>query len=285
MTSPPRSFAISAGGTRALLAPALGGAVLSCSDRDGEFLRGDEGASDPLDAACFPCVPWFGRLYGPLAAPGDRRIDPTHRRADGARAIHGHGWRDAWDVVEAAADRLICRHAHDGATPGTFPFAYVAEQEISVGPDGLTMSLLVRNEGEAPMPAGLALHPFFIRRAETRVAFEASARWTMPDPGEGKLDKLTGALGSGAAAPLPATTLDHSFVGFGGVCRIEGASTIILRTNAPILHLYAPAGEDYFCLEPTTHLPGRFGDPAPPGGSARLAPGERLSVALALTRA
>jgi aldose 1-epimerase len=79
---------------------------------------------------------------------------------------------------------------------------------------------------------------------------------------------------------LPASTIDHAFAGFGGSATISGEGRMIaLTSDAPFLHVFAPAGEDYFCLEPVSHLPGVF------PGAERLKPGEALSLSMTVGRA
>lgn len=92
-----------------------------------------------------------------------------------------------------------------------------------------------------------------------RVGFTATGFWTPPTHERGSLGDLPSALGAGAAAPLPDTTPDHSFTGYSGTAIIdEDASAVRLSSGASILHANAPDGEDFFCLEPVTHLPGAY---------------------------
>lgn len=71
--------------------------------------------------------------------------------------------------------------------------------------------------------------------------------------------------------------MDHCFSNFGGEVAIIGDKvTIGLKSAAPFLHVYAPAGEEFFCLEPVTHAPGGF-------GGTVLSPGAVLSLDMALS--
>jgi aldose 1-epimerase len=213
-------------------------------------------------------------------------LAPTHVGADAALALHGHGWRTEWSVTERSPDRLVCRHAHGGGAKGAFPFSYVAEQSFAIEGNRLVISIAVTNVDGRAMPAGLGLHPYFRRTAQTRVAFKALGFFTPPtNIGRGALGPLPSLFGAGIAAPLPDDTLDHSFAGFGGVATIEtGGLRIGLQSAAPVLHVFAPAGADYFCLEPVSHLPGELTGAETGYGGARLAPGERLALSMAIGR-
>lgn len=283
-------FSISAEGYCCDIAPAHGGALLSLRDSKGQILRAarlDDAAADPRNAASFPCVPWFGRLYDGLVFAGRRhQLRPTLPQCAPDHPLHGDGWVSPWDVVTYTDDRLACRLARDGGVPGEFPFAYAATQEFRLTRDGLTINLTLENAGAAAMPAGLGLHPYFFRADDTRIAFCASKRWTPPATGPGRLSPIAGRLGAGAPAALPDETLDHSFAGFGGEAIISGAggAVIRLKSDAPALHVFAPAGEAYFCLEPVTHLPGELTCGASGFGGRTLAPGETFGLSMRIGR-
>ena len=102
---------------RAVIAPEAGGAVMSLS-RDGRtILRPapsvDAVKTDPRKAACFPCVPWFGRLFGGLDFDS-RRYDlkPTLPTCDAEHALPAlrRERRGRQAVVAAADDDQIELH-------------------------------------------------------------------------------------------------------------------------------------------------------------------------------
>lgn len=281
---------LASGGYNARLQPAAGGRLLSLSKDGRALLRAqthaltaDGAAADPREAACFPCAPYFGRLAGGLLF-GRRRwpLKPTLPACDADHALHGEAWVRRWALRDQSMDRADMRYRHRGDEPGAYPFAYEAAQIVRVAEEGLRIDLTLTNLGDGPMPAGLGLHPYLHRTPDTRVSFSASGMWTPPTGGsDGALGPLagalgSGALGSGAAARLPAETLDHSFAGFSGEALIEtGDLQIALRSDAPILHVYAPTGADFFCLEPVTHLPGDFGRDV-------IEAGQRLTLAMTI---
>lgn len=284
------ALSIAAEGYACEIVPDHGGALLSLRDRQGEILRAGhlaETAADPRNAAAFPCVPWFARLYDGLVFGGIRHeIAPTLPDCAPDHPLHGEGWVGAWEVMTHTEDRVICRFASDGRAPGGFPFAYAATQDFRLTRDGLTVRLALTNAADTMMPAGLGLHPYFVRAADTRIAFHASKRWTPPAAGQGRLSPIAGRLGAGAPAALPDETLDHTFAGFGGEAIISGAGGAVLRlkSDAPALHVFAPAGEAYFCLEPVTHLPGELTRGASGFGGRVLNPLEIMSVTMVIGR-
>lgn len=271
---------IARGAVAGVIAAHAGGLMLSAQKNGRDLLRP---ASDPMAAfldprlsACFPCVPYFGRLYGGLFFEG-RRWDqkPTLAECDSRHATHGEGWISAWTVTAQAADSATLRLRHGGRTPGRFPFPFEAEQRIRVTEDGVEIQLMLKNSGRRRMPASPGLHPYFPRHADTRLTFSAAAFWTPPEVGHsGWRSAIPAALDYARGGPLPADTLDHSFENFGGEVVIEGGGRRqALRSDARHLHIYAPAGADHFCLEPIAGLPGDV-------ATAALEPGEEALLVM-----
>lgn len=287
MTACP-ALKIASGGITAEVAPFLGGALLSLGDGAGPLLRmgtADAVAADPRASACFPCAPWFGRLGLSFDAFGRKAALRPTLAAASPMSLHGDGWVSAWEMSAHADDQLSCRLPAARSLSG-FPFAYEVEQQFRIMNGGLQIDLSLRNADKVPMPAGLGLHPYFHRTQTTRLAFSSTGYWTPPERNEkGFLTALPSALGAGAPASLPDEPLDHSFTGFGGSAMIfDDHGGVRLASNAPILHLYAPAGEAFFCLEPVTHLPGAFLDSRGHMGGRVLAPGMSQSLKLVIDR-
>lgn len=278
MSARPAISVLHHGGLAAEIAPDLGGTVLSLAIGGKDVLRRgarEAVAADPRAAASFPCLPWFGRLFGGLTF-GESRWDvaPTLPACDPRHPLHGEAWTRPWAVTAHTDVFLECRFASDGVQEGRFPFAYEARQIAQIAEGAFGLALILRNSGAAPMPAGLGLHPYFPRRAETALAFAAGGLWTPAPEGGGAESAIPPELDFAQGAPLPARAIDHSFTGFQGRIEIRQPDmTVRLAADAPILHVYAPAGADFFCLEPVTHLPGAF-------GSDVLAPKEQMRLSL-----
>ncbi len=270
------------------VAPDHGGAILSFRCKGADILRsGDEAAvaRDPRNAACYPCAPYFGRIEGGISFAGRRwAVGPTLPICDASSALHGEGWISPWEILERTDQRLECRFAHGAEEAGRYPFPYEARQVFELSEGGLSVTLSLKNSGNEPMPGGLALHPFFPRRADIAVRFAARRFWTPPQgSARGRLSPLPDALGAGRFAALPAETRDHAYAGFDGEAGIRSAGRdILVKSDALIVHLFAPARASYFCLEPVTHLPGALTDRVTGYGGEVLAPGASLSLSMSL---
>lgn len=282
-----RILTLSYGDYCAKILPSCGGSILSFAYKAREHLRGTQGdASSPLEASHFPCTPYFGRLYGDLHFHGQRwgKLRPTLSEASDL-PLHGHGWVSKWDVISKSNRSAQLRHDFTPNDPGDFPFAYRATQTISVDEHGLTITLEVENSGTVSMPAGLGLHPFFQRTPETLLQFTAKEFWFPPlEDSDGILGPLPTRLGTSLSAPLGERLLDHSFAGFGGELVItDKEKTLRLSSDAPVLHIYTPEGEDFFCAEPVSHLPGRLTEQHSAFGGETLAPGETTALTMTIS--
>ena len=226
------------------------------------------------DAACYPLVPFSNRIAdGRLAFDGQTiRLEPNW---PGVRhPMHGEGWARPWSVVrhdERSADLV---HGHDGSTG--WPFRYRARQSFRLDDDGLKVAMAIENLERRAVPAGLGLHPFFVRDAETELAFRAAAVWLSDEevlPTE-RIAVPPAWDHSSSRAAQPG--LDNCFEGWRGPARIRDEKlSLRLTSSLPYLVVFTPPARDYFCVEPVSHVPNaiHMADPAA-HGLRTLQPGQ-----------
>ncbi len=267
---------------RARVLPALGGALgrfdLIRNDQRQPLLRpaADE-ADDPLQAACFPMLPFCGRLQAAGFAFRGRRVRLPPMPPSTTTPQHGLVWRRPWQVLAQDAARLEIQCAQPA---GDWPWPYLATQVFTLDDTGLGIELALRNCGSEVLPCGLGLHPFFPCTTDTRISAQVARRV--------RHDAAQIPCGHEPAAPFARTPirglgLDHSFDGWDGALLIEDGDRprLRLRSDASRLHVYAPPGADFFCAEPMSHEVNAHAldEPAAlaaglqllePGGSARL---------------
>jgi aldose 1-epimerase len=247
------------GAWRARVLPDAGGLIASLDCGGVPVLRPmAEGATSPLDAACFPLVPWCNRIAAGRFYWDGAAVTLAPNFLPERHAIHGHGWQSAWAVVEQAPDRCTLLHSHDGAAPG-WRWAYEARQEVVLSDAGCAITLSLTNCSGRLMPAGLGLHPYLRRGAASHVRFWADAVVAVGADLIPTGDRLRpaqfGDFSQGSA--LPDSLIDHCFTGWDGTARVkDDLGTITLRAEgASHLHLYAPDDPAILCLEPVSHLP------------------------------
>jgi aldose 1-epimerase len=259
-----------------------GGAVASLAKAGRDVLRpAPEGATDPLDFACFPLVPYANRVAGGRFAFAGREVRLPVQPQFAPHALHGEGWLGLWAILEQTDTRLVLSFAGDD-----WPWAYEARQTLTLSDDGLTIDLVLINRDERPMPAGLGLHPYFPRFPSSWLDASTTGVWTGQDIVPDRLAPSNVVADWTDRSLTDATFVDHCFDGWTGPARLsDDGGTTIVRASADRLHVYVPTGETYVCLEPVTHRPDVFNQ-ASPGeqGFVVLQPGESLSLSMTVGR-
>ncbi len=284
---------LAAGDWTAAVSPRIGGAVLSLERQGRPILRPTPqaaiAAEDVRQTACFPLVPYANRIGG-----GQFRFDGAAYRLrpnlSGSRhPLHGVGWLRAWSVVAADAHscRLGLRHRPAGMDGEDWPFAFEAEQAISLEPTGMSLRLTVTNTDARPAPIGLGWHPYFPRRQGERLTFAAGGAWLNgPDllPTQAT-DAPEWRFSAGRR--IGEAAIDNDFHGWDGraILEADGGSPVRLKADRlfDVLRIYTPPGADFYAVEPVSHRADVISDASAAGrGMAILAPGESLSGAMAI---
>ncbi len=272
---------LQSGDLRLSLAPDLGGSILSFSKGAADILRpAPEGAADALATACFPLVPYANRIAHGGFVFGGRTARLERNMAGQAHPLHGDGWRGAWRVEarEGTSAILAFDPKHSG-----WPWAYAARQTARLTPSGLALELEVTNLDAAPGPFGIGFHPYFPQSSQARLTASVDGVWLVDD--ELLPTRWTAAPlvdWSAGAAVRGDELIDHCHTNWSGEARIDyGAGRPGLRLSASPelahLHVYAPPGEDFFCVEPVSHPPNALNRADPQAEGVRvLQPGESL---------
>lgn len=263
------------------LRPELGGAIAQLRHAGRDVLRPTPpDATDPLETACFPLVPYANRIaQGRFDFDGQGyRLPPNF--GDHPHSLHGVGWQSAWQVVTHGIDHVVLRHEHGGG--GGWPWAYRAEQRLTLARDAMRAELSLTNLSERTAPAGLGFHPYFPLDDSSRLRFTAARVWqvdatalpTVPAPADHFGDWTAG------RAVADDGLIDNSFEGWDGSAIVEQANGgyRLEAHGASVLHLYRPPGLDFFCIEPTSHLPNAINS----GSMPVLAPRATLTLQMFL---
>jgi aldose 1-epimerase len=241
---------------------------------------------EPGGLSSFPLVPWSNRIRAGRFTFAGRSVALTANLR--GHAIHGLGYRTSWTVAERTPSEAILEHRH---TPGEWPWAYRATQRIALTTSGLDVEMVLTNESETAMPAGLGWHPYFPRTAATTLHARVTGLWltdaeilptvcvTPPPDGDPCL-----------GLAVDRVALDNVFVGWDREATItwpERRARLRLTARGPLetLVVYTPPGEAFFCAEPVSHITEAF-NLAVTGhrdtGMLSLAPGESARAAMSL---
>ncbi len=266
--------------------PALGGSVAWFRHQQTPLLLGGHTLSGEMGTdgfAAFPLIPFSGRIRnGTFTSnqPDGRRREVVlpANTPHGKHAIHGQTWQLPWQVRQHTNSvlHLTCEY-----TPGVWPWRYLAEQYLQTHEHGFTLTLRVTNLSDEHMPSGLGWHPYLPRGdAQLSAALAGQLRSdaeVLPvarDPHPGFADTV-----------VASQNLDHCFYGWTGTARVtwpEAGLQLVMQTAAADhLVVFVPPSENYFCIEPTTHMnnaPNWTG--TQPTGWRTLAPGEAQELPL-----
>ena len=275
-----QSFELHAGALRLALRPDLGGCIAGLWHRDLAILRSVEPAALGASRAsgCYPLVPYSNRLgYRKFRWKG--RDYTTRPNFDAnPHSLHGVGWLRPWEIVSSSALEVVLRLCHPG--DADWPFAFEASQYITLTPQAMGVQMVFTNTAALVQPVGLGWHPYFPKRARSRLHIELSDRW---DSDATQLPTRKVAQ-SGIDSDVAHLAFDNCFEGWRGPARIRDEKlSLQLSSSLPYLVVFTPQDRDYFCVEPVSHVSNaiHMADPAAHGLRA-LAPGEVFEASMKL---
>ena len=225
------------------------------------------------EAACYPLVPFSNRIANGRLVVGGEEYRLQANWPGVRHPMHGEGWARPWDVLQHDGRSAELRHAHDGKSG--WPFRYEARQTFRLEADGLFVSMAIDNLEPRAAPAGLGLHPFFMRDADTELAFHATGVW-LGDEEVLPIERVAVPKDWDYSASRKVEAgLDNCFEDWDGRAVITWPGRgleLELQAGQPFGHavVYTPAKRPYFCVEPVSHANGQV-------GKSVLAPGATLS--------
>jgi aldose 1-epimerase len=260
------------------LAPAAGGSVARFTCGDVDILRpmtAEAVASGRgNNAAIYPLVPYSNRIRDGRLVFGSEVISLARNWPNINHPMHGDGWAQAWQVVRSDARSAEIVYEHEGAgAEGGWPFRYRARQYYRLDEANLSIRLSIENLEDRPVPAGIGLHPFFVRDPDCELTCHTRFVWrtdaeVLPVERISVPPEWDFADGRKPDSVL----LDNCFDGWDGRASIVWPAKRLrldIEATEPFRHLviYAPLGQRYFCAEPVSHANGQVGLAALPAGS------------------
>lgn len=263
----------------------LGGSILSLLSHGRSVLRAVDlqRITSARQSGSFALVPFSNRIgHATLQWMGtDHPL--IKNNADEPHAIHGVGWQRAWNVLEQTSDFTLLCYEHKADTG--WPFDFDASQAIQLKGNELHQTLSITNQDHRATPVGLGWHPYFVKRANTRVEFSATSRWEM---GEDKLPTHSNPS-DGLNQSCTDLTIDHCFEGWSGAVKItDELFKIYVSSNLKRLVCYTHPGIDSIAVEPVSHVNNAINMIASNAGSHTdfgvtvLKPGESMSAHMSI---
>lgn len=230
---------------------------------------------DPFFWGSYVMAPWCNRLSADRVDVGSRRVELGSNFPDGT-AIHGQVYARPWE--HDGHGELWIRGGGDG-----WPWQYEVRQRIAVTPRTIGLALSLTNRSDDPMPAGIGIHPWFMRPIQVGI-HAASVFPTnldsqpIPDPVHGPFDRREiGEMADGLDASWadladPPVELVWPDAGIRATMRMSAPTGYIVAANPP--------GVDAIAVEPETHAPQGLRRLLghEPGGLTLLEPGHALNL-------
>lgn len=233
---------------------------------------------EPFFWGGYVMAPWCNRIEADATRVGEQVVTVGSNFPDGS-VIHGQVYQRPWQV--SADERLTVEAGGDG-----WPWTYQVDLVVEVRELIVEIEMILTNTSVDPMPAGIGLHPWFVK--PVKVSIPARSYFSpnndipsepQPVTAEYDLREL-----QQMADDLDATWSDlcdpvvHlSWPTFG----VSAA----MRTNASCIVAASPGYIDAIALEPQTHAPQglrRFLKNEP-GGLTLLEPGAELALKIELS--
>jgi aldose 1-epimerase len=242
---------LASGNLRCAIAPELGGCIAGLWWGDTPILRSPASGTltSARQAGCYALVPFSNRVaHATLKWQGTSHPLVQNNAAE-PHAIHGIGWQRPWSVLEEDANFAMLAYEH--RADAEWPFAFDTSQTFRLAGNALEMTLGITNQSTAKAPVGLGWHPYFVKRAKSRIAFKATGRWEM---GPDKLPTHRLAAG-GLDADCAALDVDHCFDGWNGLAELrDEALRIRVESNLGRLVVFTNAARDTIAVEPVSHV-------------------------------
>ncbi|MCE2658586.1 MAG: aldose 1-epimerase [Rubrivivax sp.] len=273
----PHALELRAGELRLAVRPDLGGCLAGLWLGELPVLLSAEPLSmaSVRPSASYPLVPYSNRIgYAHFRWHGhDVRTRPNF--GSSPHSVHGVGWQRPWQVDEATDTQV--RLSLDHRPDADWPFAFSCEQRISLSADVLRLDMSITNTDTRTQPAGLGWHPYFGKRARSRLHAEVSQRWESDASTELPTRRVAQ---SGIDGDIAHLAFDHCFEGWTGAARIRDEKlSLRLTSSLPYLVVYTPQTKPYFCVEPVSHVSNAHQMAEPLAhGLRELQPGERFSA-------
>lgn len=251
------------------LAPAAGGSVARFACDGVDVLRPMTAeaiaSGNGMNAALFPLVPYSNRIANGRLVFGKEVIELARNWPGVNHPMHGDGWAHAWQVVHSDDRSAEIVYEHERASDGGWPFCYRARQHYRLEETSLSIRISIQNLEDRSVPAGIGLHPFFVREPDCTLTCRTEFVWRtdaevlpiecIPVPPEWDFSR--------GLVP-DSVPLDNCFDGWDGRASIAWPARglrLDLEASVPFRHavIYTPPSQPFFCIEPVSHANGQMG--------------------------
>lgn len=280
---------------RVIIQPDRGCGISLCQYKGFDIFRpAPDGWTRSDESGYFPLVPVSNRIENSRFKFNGQTYTVKNNNPLQPHAIHGIGWERAWksSPEENAPSSITCHLEHVGDE--TWPWDIECTHSFRVEDKTLIMVLSVRNMSPTPMPAMLGFHPYFPDKHKSALRFKADGLWlttperlptehiTVPRDNDFKMGRNLSRYASdnvftGVKEPV---YIEHEGQPFAYKMTSYLTKGDKVPSSMENLIVYVPEDEDFFCVEPVSHLNNAFN--LLDDDVVALAPGETYTATLCL---
>ena len=216
-------------------------------------------AGNIFSASCFPMLPYSNRIENGTFSFQGQTQHIRKNWSDNIFPIHGNGWEKRWQIEQENETHCDLSLTYSPEAGG-WPWAFAAQQTIIIEGAKLTFRLSIKNTDSVPFPVGLGLHPSFSNAKTAQAKFRTDSMWAC-DARLIPVRKvaLTREMDFSSDKKIIGNQLDNCFENWTGFAEIkwpefEGAIYMQASAEFSKLVVYIDPKNDYFCLEPVTHV-------------------------------
>ena len=235
------------------------------------------------ESGSYPLVPFSNRIGNAKLTWNGTSHPLVKNFGNEPHAIHGVGWQRPWEVLDASDGFALLSYQHK--PDASWPFAFDTSQAFRLSGQELEVTLSITNQSQTATPVGLGWHPYFVKRAGSRVSFSATGRWEMD---AAKLPTRR-TPSEGISADCAILDVDHCFDGWNGELHLrdEKFNTRVTSTLRRLV-VYTNTQQASIAIEPVSHVNNAIDLTARGVASAEelgvrvLQPGESMSAEMTI---
>ncbi len=235
---------------------------------------------EPFRWGGYVMAPWCNRIAAARTEVNGQVVDLPSNFPDGS-VIHGQVYDAPWQL---GADGTLRIRGGGGG----WPWPYEVTMRVAIEGAVLSIDQSLTNLADSPMPAGIGLHPWFLRPLEVRINAETVNRSNLE--ADATAEPVSGPWDMRAMRPMP-DDLDAAWPSPGDPAvelrwsDLGARASLSARSDADLYVVAAsPSSLDAVAIEPQTHAPHGLRRllSGAPGGLHLLAPGATMRLAIAM---
>ena len=289
---------------KVLISPEVGGSIYSLDYcHNGKWLNVMRPTSrtalenkEAGDFASYNLIPFSNRIENGVLQYRGKEYKLEINNDDG-HTIHGEVWQRPLRVSHSDSSKINLTFDSNDFDDISWPFPFYSEITYELIEDILSINLLIENKGESTMPAGMGIHPYFMRRltdADSKVELRMPIKGIYPGDTTipiGTYVDVEDRLDFSQGKELTEDFLDNCFaIGEDDIVITWPGSgvRVTMKKDNIFGHgiIYCPLdNKDFFAIEPVTNCNNGFNmeeQGTENTGTIHMAPGEVIEGNIAI---